>query len=57
MTTAVMFKTDPATRRTMKCMLIAFGLLLNAPASRRPIANCRKLTRRVWISPRGLLET
>ena len=32
MTTAIMFKTDPATRRTMKCMLIAFGLLLNAPA-------------------------
>jgi uncharacterized protein YecT (DUF1311 family) len=32
MTTAITFKTDPATRRTMKCMLIAFGLLLNAPA-------------------------
>ena len=32
MTTAITFKTDPATRRTMKCMLIAFGLLFNAPA-------------------------
>ena len=32
MTTAITFKTDPAMRRTMKCMLIAFGLLLNAPA-------------------------
>ena len=52
MTTAITFKTDPATRRTMKCMLIAFGLLLNAPAL---AANCRKLTRRAWISPRGLL--
>jgi len=28
MTTAITFKTDPATRRTMKCMLIAFGLFL-----------------------------
>ncbi len=32
MTTATTFRTDPATRRTIKCMLIAFGLLLNAPA-------------------------
>ena len=32
MTTATPFRTDPATRRTIKCMLIAFGLLLNAPA-------------------------
>ena len=32
MTTATTFKPDPATRRTLKCMLIAFGLLLNAPA-------------------------
>jgi uncharacterized protein YecT (DUF1311 family) len=32
MTTATAFSADPATRRTIKCMLIAFGLLLNAPA-------------------------
>ena len=32
MTTATTFKPDAATRRTIKCMLIAFGLLLNAPA-------------------------
>lgn len=33
MTTATPpFRTDPATRRTIKCMLFAFGLLLNAPA-------------------------
>ena len=32
MTTAITFRTDLAARRTIKCMLIAFGLLLNAPA-------------------------
>ena len=32
MITATTFRTDPATRRTIKCMLIACGLLLNAPA-------------------------
>ena len=32
MTAITTFRTDPAARRTIKCMLIAFGLLLNAPA-------------------------
>jgi uncharacterized protein YecT (DUF1311 family) len=32
MATATTFRTNPATRRTKGCMLIAFGLLLNAPA-------------------------
>jgi uncharacterized protein YecT (DUF1311 family) len=31
MTTATTFRTDPITRRTKQCMLIAFGFLLNAP--------------------------
>ena len=32
MNTATTFRTDSATRRTKECMLIAFGLLLSAPA-------------------------
>ena len=32
MTTVTTFRIDPTTRRTKQCMLIAFGLLLNAPA-------------------------